>query len=125
MHPILRFATVACVAVAVLSGCIRPFRIDVNQGNIIEQPMLDQLRPGMTKRQVQFVMGTPMLSDPFNSNRWDYVYSRRQGWNPRNLQRVTLFFEGDFLVSVEGDVEPTEDSARRRDEEQRGIAGEI
>ena len=124
MHPILRITAFVCVTTAALGGCIRPFRIDINQGNVIEQSMLDQLQPGMSRRQVQFIMGTPMLEDPFNTDRWDYVYSRQDGWKPRNLQRVTLFFEGDNLVLVEGDVEPSEDAAKRRDEEQRGVGGE-
>jgi outer membrane protein assembly factor BamE (lipoprotein component of BamABCDE complex) len=124
MHPILKTTICACVAATLLGGCIRPFRIDVNQGNVIEQSMLDQLRPGMSRRQVQFIMGTPMLADPFHDDRWDYVYSRQRGWEPRNMQRVTLIFQGDRLTRVEGNVEGSPDSADRREAQQRDIGGE-
>lgn len=125
MHPILKTAVCACIAATLLGGCLRPFRIDINQGNVIEQDMLDQLRPGMNRRQVQFIMGTPMLADPFHQDRWDYVYSRQVGWNPPDIQRVALIFQGDRLIRVEGDVQPSQESAKRRDTEQRDVGGEI
>lgn len=86
------------------------YKIDIEQGNIITQEMVDQLRPGMTRRQVTFVMGTPLVRDPFNQDRWDYVYNYQPGGEQRGQERVTVFFEGDVLVSVTGDFRPQADS---------------
>ena len=69
--------------------------------------MVDQLRPGMTKRQVIFVMGTPLVRDPFHQNRWDYIYSYQPGGGERGQERVSVFFEDDQLVSFTGDFTPT------------------
>ena len=55
------------------------YKISIPQGNIITQDMIDQLRPGMSKRQVMFVMGTPLIRDPYNQDRWDYVYNFQPG----------------------------------------------
>jgi len=87
------------------------YKIDIQQGNIITQEMIDQLRPGMTKRQVIFVMGTPLVRDPFNQDRWDYVYSYQPGGGIRGQERVTMFFENDLLTHFTGDFKPTEEAA--------------
>lgn len=80
------------------------YQIDVQQGNVITQKMLDQLRPGMSRTQVQYVMGTPLLEDTFNSNRWDYVYSMQPGGKNRKQKTVTLFFDNDQLRSIRGNL---------------------
>ena len=82
------------------------YKIDIQQGNVITQEMVDQLRPGMTRAQVQYVMGTPLLEDTFNSHRWDYVYSEQPGSKSREQKTVTLFFENDQLRSIQGDLRP-------------------
>jgi outer membrane protein assembly factor BamE len=79
---------------------------DIHQGNIISQEMVDQLRPGMNKRQVAFIMGTPLLQDPFHDNRWDYLYSNEPGGEPRLQKRITLVFRDDELAGMEGDFRP-------------------
>ena len=84
------------------------YKIGIPQGNIITQDMVDQLRPGMTKRQVVFVMGTPLVRDPFHQDRWDYIYSYQPGGGERGQERVTVFFEDDLLVSFTGDFVPSE-----------------
>ena len=84
------------------------YKIGIPQGNIITQDMVDQLRPGMTKRQVVFVMGTPLVRDPFHQDRWDYIYSYQPGGGERGQERVTVFFENDLLVSFTGDFVPSE-----------------
>ena len=83
------------------------YKISIPQGNIITQEMIDQLRPGMTKRQVIFVMGTPLVRDPFHQDRWDYVYNFMPGGGVRGQERVTVFFEEDQLVRFTGDFTPT------------------
>jgi outer membrane protein assembly factor BamE len=84
------------------------YKIGIPQGNIITQEMVDQLRPGMTKRQVIFVMGTPLVRDPYHQNRWDYVYNYQPGGGVRGQERVTVFFdEADQLISFTGDFVPS------------------
>jgi len=96
--------TVCLVSLLVLlNACI--YKIDVQQGNIVTQEMLDQLRPGMTKQQVRFIMGTPLLQSVFNQQRWDYYYSFKPGYGELEKRRITLAFEGDNLQSVAGDVQ--------------------
>lgn len=82
------------------------YKIDIQQGNVITQEMIDQLKPGMTKRQVQFVMGTPLIRDTFNQNRWDYVYSLQPGGKTRQQESVAIYFEDDLLSRFEGDYLP-------------------
>jgi len=83
------------------------YKIDILQGNIITQDMVDQLRPGMTKRQVIFVMGSPLVTDPFDQDRWDYVYNYQPGGGERVGERLTVFFENDALVLITGDYMPS------------------
>ncbi len=83
------------------------YRIDIEQGNIVTQEMVDQLRPNMNKRQVLYIMGSPMLQDPFHKNRWDYVYSKQPGNEPRVQKRLTLFFKEERLSGVQGDFRPS------------------
>lgn len=100
-----------------ISACAIPrlqfpgvYKVDIQQGNIITQEMIDQLRPGMTKRQVIFVMGTPLVRDPFNQDRWDYIYSYQPGGGIRGQEGVTMYFENDLLTHFTGDFKPTEES---------------
>ncbi len=119
-----RFARPHALRGALLLGCLLVFtacsiprlqfpgvyKIDIQQGNIITQEMIDQLRPGMTKRQVTFVMGTPLIRDPFDQDRWDYVYNYQPGGGVRGQERVTMFFENDLLTHFTGDFKPSEES---------------
>ncbi len=87
------------------------YKIAIAQGNIITQEMIDQLEPGMTRRQVIFVMGTPLVRDPYKQDRWDYVFNYQPGGGVRGQERVTLLFENDQLISMSGDFEPGPESA--------------
>jgi len=82
------------------------YRLDIHQGNVISQEMVDQLRPGMTKRQVAFIMGTPLLKDPFHDDRWDYIYSNQPGGEPRVQKAIVLVFANDELSGLQGDFRP-------------------
>ena len=105
----------ALASLALLGGCGNfgsmdfpgVYKISIPQGNIITQEMVDQLRPGMTKRQVIFVMGTPLVRDPYHQDRWDYVYNFQPGGGERGQERLSVVFEDDQLVSISGDFEPT------------------
>ncbi|MEW6354552.1 MAG: outer membrane protein assembly factor BamE [Pseudomonadota bacterium] len=81
-------------------------RIDIQQGNVITQEMVDKLKPGMDKNQVRFALGTPTIVDVFHQERWDYVYSFQPGGGERQQRHLALFFDGDRLVRIEGDVQP-------------------
>ncbi len=84
------------------------YKIGIPQGNIITQDMVDQLRPGMTKRQVIFVMGSPLVRDPYHQNRWDYVYNYQPGGGVRGQERITVLFDdNDQLISFSGDFVPS------------------
>ena len=89
-----------------LAGC-SVYKIDIQQGNVLTQDMIDQLEPGMTKSQVAYVMGRPVLENTFRPNRWDYVYTIDTGYGATKQQRMTLFFEGDELARMEGDIAPS------------------
>ncbi|MDG1507989.1 MAG: outer membrane protein assembly factor BamE [Luminiphilus sp.] len=80
------------------------YRINVDQGNIVDQDMVDQLKPEMTRRQVRFVLGTPIIEDTFNNDRWDYVRVLRRGDDVLFRTQLTVIFENDVLADVEGDL---------------------
>ena len=89
-----------------LSACIRPFQPDVQQGNIINNSDLRELRYGMNKQEILFILGTPMVIDPFNEQRWDYFYSNKNQRKKQTDQRlITAIFDGDKLVELSGDVD--------------------
>lgn len=77
------------------------YKIDVQQGNVVSDEMLETLTLGMTKSQVLFVMGSPLIVDAFRDNRWDYVYLMREKGDLSEHKRLTLFFENDTLVNIE------------------------
>ena len=79
------------------------YKMDVQQGNVITQEMIDKLKPGMTKSQVRFILGTALIGDVFHKNRWDYVYSLVQHGNLVEEYKLTVFFEDDKLARTEGD----------------------
>lgn len=85
-----------------LFGFLRPYRIDIQQGNFVSKEMVAQLRPGLTRDQVRFVLGTPLLTDMFHSNRWDYDFRLAKGNGEIMTSRVSVFFKDDVLEHVEG-----------------------
>ncbi len=92
------------------AGCsglpgLTPYRIEVQQGNYVTQEMLAQLRPGLTRDQVRFALGTPMVSDIFHGDRWDYVFMRQRANSAEiEYRRIAVFFADGKLKQVEGDV---------------------
>ena len=99
----IKFLLVSTLSAALLmsSGCV--YRIDVPQGNFIEQKQVEQLRAGMTREQVAYVLGSPMVQDAFDNVTWHYVYYLREGWNEPKRKTLTVHFAGDKLSSVSGD----------------------
>jgi outer membrane protein assembly factor BamE len=85
---------------------VKPFKMDIQQGNVVTSKMLLQLKPGMTKSQVKFIMGSPLIVDSFHKNRWDYFYQMRQAGKVVEQRRVILDFDKELLTKVRGDVVP-------------------
>ncbi|MFA6921212.1 MAG: outer membrane protein assembly factor BamE [Gallionella sp.] len=77
------------------------YKMDIRQGNYVTTEMRDKIKPGMSKAQVRYVMGTPMISDVFHASRWDYVYRLEQGGKLVERQRLTLYFEGENLARID------------------------
>lgn len=77
------------------------YKMDIRQGNYVTAEMRDKLKVGMSRAQVKFVMGTPMISDVFHAERWDYVYRLEQDRKLVDQQRLTLYFEGDNLTRID------------------------
>ncbi len=102
----------AVFLISVLGACswvprpISEYKIDIQQGNVLTQDMVAQLKPGLTKDQVRFILGTPVLMDMFHSNRWDYVYRLQKGRTGEvEMRKFSTFFDAsDRLVRVGGDV---------------------
>lgn len=85
---------------------LKPYRIDIQQGNFLSQEMVSQLKRGMTREQVRFVLGSPLVTDIFHADRWDYVFYREVPGGAPQHRHVSVFFENDRLARVSGDVNP-------------------
>lgn len=96
----------ALLCAACSSYSLKPYKMDIQQGNVVTSKMMLQLRPGMNKSQVRFIMGTPLIQDSFHRDRWDYFYQMRKDGKVIEQRRVILDFEGDALKRVRGDVIP-------------------
>jgi outer membrane protein assembly factor BamE len=104
----------AAVLVVLASGCttwsslnfITPYKIDIQQGNVVKQEDASKLKPGMTKDEVKTILGTPLLVDPFHADRWDYVFWYRKGNSVTEERRFTVIFDQGKLARLEGDVVP-------------------
>ena len=122
----------AAVLVAVLSagcsswnsedsvlGILSPYRVDIQQGNVVTQDQIERIQPGMHRLQVRDVLGTPLLTDTFHADRWDYVFTLRQQGRPLQRRSVVLVFDGDLLKTIDTPELPSErefiDSIARSD----------
>lgn len=103
MHKIILLALFFS-ALAATSGCV--YRANIAQGNLIEQEDLDQAEIGMTRNQIRFLLGTPMIDDPFSQDRWDYVYYLKVARNDATFKRwISIFFEDDAVSEIRKDQE--------------------
>ena len=93
------------------------YTLDIQQGNVINQDMIDQLKPDMTKRQVLYVMGSSMLVDVFHEQRWDYIYSEQLDGEQRKQKRLSLFFKDEKLSGIQGDFRPSSLNANKKSKE--------
>ena len=101
---------IASVLSLVLAGCSGfpgVYKFDIPQGNVVTQDMVDKLRPGMTERQVRFVMGSPLITDTFHDDRWDYIFSRKSAEDGTTTkERITLLFSDGKLTGLSGNYRP-------------------
>lgn len=111
----MRSLWLGLVLVASLSGCSALYTLDVQQGNLFDKATVDSLQPGMSKRQVTLIMGSPSIVSPFDKNRWDYVSSIRRGRGKMESKDLVLHFDGESLVKIEGDYFPEDAEQLIRD----------
>jgi len=94
----------AALVFGALTGCYPGYRMDVEQGNVVTPEQRARLQLGMGRREARFVLGSPLVKDPFHADRWDYVYSLRDGATGTvDQQRLSLFFKDDLLVDIRHD----------------------
>ena len=110
----VRVARTLLVLALLLGGCSRvpmlpgisAYKMDIQQGNYVTQDMVAKLKPGMTRAQVRFALGTPLVVDPFHAERWDYVYVLQKRGRIVEQRRLIVLFQDDRLLRLEGDVTP-------------------
>jgi len=110
-HLLMQKILISVIAAILLAGCSEfpgVYKIDIPQGNVVTQEMVDTLRPGMTQNQVRYVLGTPLVTDSFNNNRWDYIYRNQSGETGVITQkRLTVLFDANGNLSgIAGDYRP-------------------
>ena len=118
--PSVSFALLGLATTALLGGCeslqrtdsflglITPYRIDIVQGNAVTKEQAALVKPGLSRLQVRDVLGTPLIADPFHSQRWDYIFSLRRPGTDVQRRSVVVFFEGDVVKSIEAPELPSE-----------------
>ena len=107
LAPLSLLLLVACSGNPITSYMPEPYKVTIQQGNAITQDMVSKLRPGMSRSQVRFILGSPPITDMFHANRWDYVYLLKQGSVVKEERKLTLFFDNEQLSRVAGDVAAT------------------
>ncbi|MCF6301361.1 MAG: outer membrane protein assembly factor BamE [Proteobacteria bacterium] len=99
--------TFTMIALFTLSAC---YKIPVQQGNILSQEDIDEVRPGMSKQQVSIILGTPSIAHPFNHDRWDYINTNKVKGKFEKVKKLSLYFEDDKLIRTEGNYFPKDET---------------
>jgi outer membrane protein assembly factor BamE len=102
----MRLRWLALLALIPLSGCGLIYKVDNQQGNLFDKATVEALKPGMSKRQVLLVMGSPAVISPFDQDRWDYVSTIRRGRSKMDSKDLVLYFKDNALVKIDGDYFP-------------------
>src|SRR5688500_13842199 len=108
---VLGFVPCCGVLALLVAGCnyvpsiplVSPHKIDIQQGNYVTQDMVDKLKPGMSRSQVRFALGTPLVVDPFHADRWDYVYVSQKRGRLIDKRLIVVVFQDDKLVRIDGE----------------------
>jgi outer membrane protein assembly factor BamE len=106
---------IALASTALLGGCGLIYKVDVYQGSLLEKKNVDQLKPGLSKRQVYALLGSPAVQDPFHQSRWDYLATVSKRGRDTEVKNLVLSFDGDTLASIEGDYFEEQDEALARE----------
>jgi outer membrane protein assembly factor BamE len=117
-------ALTGCKQAPELPSVLSPYKIDIQQGNVITQEMLSKLKSGMTRSQVKFVLGSPLVIDPFRGDRWDYVSLYQKQGKDVERRRITVIFDDDKLVRIEGDVTLSDSSLAPAPVPEKPVAAE-
>lgn len=100
------------LAFILATGCSSVvYKMDIAQGNLVDQKMVDRLKPGMSKRQVEVVMGTPLIASPFDQSQWNYLTATSHRGHKHDIKNLSLFFDGDTLSRIEGDWQPQDEDS--------------
>lgn len=110
----------ALLVAAFCSGCGIIYKVDVHQGNLLDEASVEQLKPGLTKRQVHALLGSPMIADPFHQSRWDYMATAARRGSDPEIKNLVLTFDGDALATIEGDYFPEQDEKLMRESARYG-----
>ena len=106
----MRTKILTLLAPLLLAGCssysLAPHKIEIQQGNVVTTEMVEKLKPGMTRSQVRFALGSPLIVDAFHADRWDYVYRLEQKGKLVGQSKMAVHFEGDKLTRIEGTPAP-------------------
>ena len=113
MKKLIRLKVVAIISSILISGCSNfgfpgVYKLRIQQGNVVTQQMIDRLKPGMSKSQVRFVLGNPILQDPLTKERWDYVYTIKVSGEKLKKQSLSIYFEENKLTHFFGNYVPSE-----------------
>ncbi len=100
------------LALTSLTAC---YKTPVQQGNILKQEDIDEVKPGMTKQQIVIILGTPTVADPFNQDRWDYINTSKLKGKFKKIKKFSLFFENNKLVRTEGNYFPNKEDVTTTD----------
>ena len=108
MRPGEKMRALILLPMLLLASCMLVHKIDIQQGNYVDQAMVAKLKAQMTRSQVRFILGTPLIADIFHQNRWDYVYLTGKANDVHAQHKITVIFDGDKLKHVEGDIVPAD-----------------
>jgi len=106
----MKIRLIYLIALQLILASCSIHKVDIQQGNILTRAVVQQVKPGMSHKQVQFLLGNPAIQDPFNHNRWDYPFRFQSGKKGTPLQHyhVTVFFDGDSVTRVEANMPETD-----------------
>jgi outer membrane protein assembly factor BamE len=106
-----------------IAGAVTPYKVEIVQGNFVSREQVQALKPGMSRLQVRDILGTPLITDAFHKDRWDYVFTIRRQGVPFQEHKLSVFFKGDELQRFEGDEMPTEaEFVARLDNKRKGAS---
>ncbi len=106
----MKSTTILLSLIFIIFSTACSYKTPIQQGNILKQKEVDEIKPGMNKRQIAIILGTPAVADPFTQNRWDYINTMKFKGKIKEVKRLTLYFENDKLIRTEGNYFPAKNS---------------